>query len=48
MNFQFLTEEIIIDLVTTYFISIFTYYMNFRIINKKEKNKDEKNISCIV
>lgn len=36
-EFKLLTEEIIIDLIRTYFISICTYYMNFKIINSKEK-----------
>ncbi len=48
MEFKLLTVEIVIDLVTTYFISIFTYYMNFKIINKKEKIKTKGIIVMLV
>lgn len=48
MDFKSLTVEIVIDLVTTFFINLCTYYMNFKIINKKEKIKTKGIIVMLV
>ena len=45
---ELLTEEIIVDLVRTYFISICTYYTNLKITNKKEKLKNIEKIILIL
>lgn len=48
MNFNILTEEIIVDLIRMYFISVCTYYMNFKIINFEEKIRIKKVITILI